>query len=139
MRYPFIVITRAFSSADFISASKGPIMKLAPEYKDSVEIYAHELVHIKQWWAWFVVLAALTGYLYSIDSPAFFATGMASLLAHNLIYTLFPPYRYWSEVQAYRAQAMGNDAVLPVFAECLATIYDLRVTPEAALEKLRGS
>lgn len=137
MKYPFIIITSGINSL-FLAGSKGPVIFIRPEYKDNEALYLHELEHIKQFWRMCIPLLCLAGYLYSINNPGFFVAGMASLLAHNMIYEFSRPYRFWAEAKAYKAQAMGNDDVLPAFAKCLATIYDLRIMPSEALERLRA-
>lgn len=83
-----------------------------PKYQDDYGIHMHEYTHIRQAWA----------------NPW-----------HGFMYKHLDWYKLQSEVEAYKEQAKHyeNDR-RPLFAEFIATDYGLSISPEAALQLLRG-
>ena len=138
MKYPFFV-TDSLNHAWALASSKGPLIFIRPAHKDNESVYLHELEHVKQWYALTATLLLVTLALcWSLPEiqPWWPGLTLLSLLAHNGLYILSDRYRLWCEVRAYRVQAMGNPLVLVLFAEVLATRYNLRLTAADALAKL---
>ena len=139
MKYP-VIVSKALNSTWALARSKGPFIFVRPEYKDNLSIYLHELTHVKQWYIMTVGLMAISALLcYVLPEAAAWWPGLLllSLLMHNGLYNINKTYRLWSEVQAYRVQAMGDPSVLPMFAQSLSELYGLGLTPDEALLKLQ--
>lgn len=92
--------------------TQGPVIRLRPRYRADAGLLAHELTHVRQWYA--------------------------TLGPHSLLYLVSRRYRLWAEVRAYRIQACHYpDDRRPLFARFIAANYGLNVTVDAALEALR--
>jgi hypothetical protein len=114
-------------------------IRIRPKYKDDKGLHEHEIEHVRQWWqATFIgclVVAAL-GY-YTVPEGWFI--GVAGLATHDLLYSLFPKYRLWAEVEAHKAQLKHYpDDRVPLFAKRIASLYDLKITAEEAERMLRA-
>jgi hypothetical protein len=82
------------------------------KYRNDKGILEHEKCHVRQWW----YTLGLFGILYR-----------------------FEWFRLWSEVQAYKLQIACYDYKnYKFFAQMLANRYNLDITEEEALQKLRG-
>jgi hypothetical protein len=111
MRYPLTFYVDSLPP-DVGGCANGPVIRVLKKYRDDKGILEHELVHVKQW---------------------FF-----TLSLHSLLYLIFPEYRLWSEVEAYKEQLKhySNDRSI-LFAGFIATRYGINVTQEDALKLLR--
>jgi hypothetical protein len=92
----------------------GPCIRIRPRYRDDEGIHQHEIEHVRQWYASF-------------------------MLPHALLYPLVDRYRLWAEVRAYRKQlACYPDDRAPLFAAFIATHYSLKISESDALTLLRA-
>ena len=139
MKYPAI-ITDDLNHTWALASSKGPLIFIRPAYKDNESVYLHELEHVKQWYVMTLVLLLGVLALYCFvpaAAPWWPGLTLLALLMHNGLYNFADGYRLWSEVRAYRVQAMGDDAMLRVFAQSIAGHYNLHITSLEALMELR--
>jgi hypothetical protein len=116
--------------------ANGPYVRIRPKYKDDRGLLRHELEHVKQWWIATLLSAALIAAgLYHFNEPLYGAIG--SIGVHGLLYKLIPAYRLWCEVQAHKVQAKHSPHDVALFAQRIATKYDLDITAEEAEQLLR--
>jgi len=79
----------------------------------------HELTHVKQWWMLTVICAAAL-YVAQIYITALPMGAMAlSIGVHGGLYALSKRYRFWAEVQAYRASVETSPERADDFAKML--------------------
>lgn len=91
--------------------TRGPFVFIRPQYADDAGLLVHEKVHVKQW--------------------------LRTLGLHGFLYFIYKKYRLKSEVEAYSAQAACyQDDRKPIFAELIASNYDIDITPDSALKLL---
>lgn len=144
---PALVCITARTLEDWqAGASRGPVVVIRPEREFDTGLLAHELTHVKHWWRYGLLAAALlavVGYLIgnvtiagaTVPTIAFAPLG---LLFNSLAYALWPEWRAVEEIDAYRVQARYYaDDRLPLFAEFIATSYGLEITAAEALQRLR--
>lgn len=109
-----VFYTARFVQPGFAATTRGPLIFIRPEYRQDIGLLEHERVHVRQW--------------------------LRTLGTHGIWYALSKAYRLRSEAEAYREQARHYpDDRRPLFAEFIAYNYDLDITPEAALARLRQS
>ncbi|MGQ0710350.1 MAG: hypothetical protein ACT4NV_11440 [Rhodoferax sp.] len=132
MNWPHLTIYTALP-AGVGGEARGPLVCIRTEYRTDQGIHAHELEHVRQWWTLGLLAAVIIA---ALPSAAHFAP--LGLVAHSLAYALWPRYRLWAEVQAYRVQmrhpdATGGYLTLEAAAERLASPrYRLGITPADA-------
>lgn len=117
--------------------AQGPVIRILEKYRDDAGIYWHEVEHVVQWF-----IGALFGVAMILVAAKFFhfdpALSVLGLATHSALYKFVPAYRLWAEVEAYQEQATHyEDDRLPLFAAFIANSYNLKITTEAALAKLR--
>lgn len=137
--YPAIVIyTNKLVPEGFSGVARGCVVCIRPEYREDTGLLAHERTHVSQWYRLtflVLMLALITGLLGFGYWPLIAAL---SISAHALLYRFVSQYRLWCELQAYRVQARHYlDDRRPLFAELIATRYELAVSEEMALDLLR--
>lgn len=99
----------------YAAYSYGPIIFVRPEYREDYALIHHEQVHSRQFWR---------------------AFGL-----HGIRYMLSKDYRFKSEVDAYGEQIKKTLELKkrpnePRFAKMIATLYNLDVTEQQALDAL---
>ena len=101
MKYPVFYVDTLPSG--FGGMAHGPVIRILERLRDDQGIRQHELVHVRQW---------------------FFTLGLLPIL-----YWLFPKFKLWCEVQAYRKQLQyyADDRSWQ-FAGFIATKYGLKIT-----------
>lgn len=121
----------------FGGVSYGPYIKIRPKYKDDSGIHAHEQVHAKQWWAWFLAGAVVAYFLWPLGEFLWYYALLAGVGMHFALYKFVHAYRLWSEVQAYKLQACyyADDRRL-LFAKFISTKYRLNISLEQAYAAL---
>jgi hypothetical protein len=106
-----IIYTNKFIPSRFAARSIGPLILVRPKYTGDKGLIEHEKVHVKQYW--------LTLGLFGIP------------------YNLFKKFRLICEVAAYKEQLKHYDTdKTQLFAYHLATLYNLDITQEKAVELL---
>jgi hypothetical protein len=119
--------------------ARGPIIRIAEKYRHDEGLYRHELMHVKQWatFAWLSIPLAYA--LYHFGYFDYLGMAVLPLTIHSVLYKFIPRYRLWAEVSAYKEQArFYPDDRRALFAEFISMYYDLKITPEQALKKLKG-
>lgn len=112
MKYPLTFYVKSLPPG-VGGCANGPIIRILDKYRNDQGIYAHELVHCKQWFL--------------------------TLSIHSFLYLLVPKYRLWSEVQAYKEQAKHyTDNRKALFARFISDSYNLAITPDEALTLLNS-
>lgn len=88
-------------------AANGPLVRIRPRYRTDAGIHAHEVEHVHQWYIaglMGVVLLVLIVLGRGYPWPIALALAPLGLVPHPIGYALWPRYRLWCEVQAYRVQ-----------------------------------
>lgn len=128
MKYYFVT----YKAGAAFSGSKGPFITLADNDAGLLE---HEKFHVRQWWAWAILIGALAcfiprdaelGYTLPVMVAAF------GLIFHNSLYTVSSSYRMWSEVRAYKIQLKAGGITLDRAAEVLSKYYKLGISQAEA-------
>lgn len=126
--------------ADFGGTTKGPFIRIRPQYRHDQGLLEHEKFHVRQWWSGIgimLVLAALVGICGGSGDVVGGLIGLAAGV-HPLAYMVCRPYRQWSEVRAYRIQlGVGRYASSAFAVDALVSKYQLRLTREEARRLLR--
>lgn len=136
MKLPHILIYTDALDDNVGGSANGPIIRIKPKYRDDAGILAHELVHVRQWYAGFLLGAIAAAVMYQRGMDGWPMVLLAGAMLHPLA-TFFPAYRLWKEVQAYKEQAKYYaDDRLPLFAQFIAHSYGLDITPEQAYAAL---
>lgn len=127
--------------------ANGPIIRIRHKYRDDSGILAHELVHVRQWYAGVLIGALLAALLYwqpfampwlASWQGAWPMALIAGVALHPLM-TAIPAYRLWKEVRAYKEQARHYpDDRLFLFAGFISSNYGLDVTPLKVYEMLKA-
>ena len=110
MAYPLTFYVDSLPN-DAHGVAQGPVIRILKKHKGDVGLYAHELTHVKQWYA--------------------------TLGLHSFLYLLSERYRLWSEVRAYRVQLKHSPGNEERFAKYISEKYDLDITQAEALELLK--
>lgn len=117
--------------------ANGPVIRILEKYRNDVGIHEHELLHVKQWAAWSILMIPLLYVLYSINRLDLAYLAVIPLSLHSFLYMTFPKYKLWAEVQAYKVQAAQyKDNRKPLFADYISKNYSLNITKEQALVEL---
>ena len=119
--------------------ARGPFIRIKKTKIDDHGLIAHEMTHVRQWYAVLILMLVAALIARSLDFPNWSLIVAFALAAHSVFYNILPVYRLWTEIQAYRTQARyyADDRYV-VFAKFLSTHYRLNITPDAALDLLRG-
>lgn len=131
--------------AGFGGVTYGPWVRILPQYRGDAGLLAHELEHVKQFWAAVLaVLCWLPALWLHVDPDTalllVLGAAIAALLMHKRL-TLM------AEVDAYSVQLKVTTETIPLsiaeaesraklFAGFIATKYGLDITPDAALKLL---
>lgn len=117
------------------------VVRIRPKYREDAGIHAHEAEHVRQWWMGVLIGALVALTILSIPSvwSVWWPLALiAGCTLHPLAY-LLPRYRLWAEARAYRIQLKHySDDRTRLFAEFIATRYNLKISAEKALEALKG-
>lgn len=117
--------------------ANGPVIRILEKYRNDIGLHEHELLHVKQWAAWSILTIPLLYVLYSINRLDLAYLAVIPLSIHSFLYMIFPKYKLWAEVQAYKVQAAQyKDNRKPLFAEYISKNYSLNITKEQALVEL---
>lgn len=137
MRYYTIKYTDSLPPA-FGGEANGPMIRIRPKHRNDVGLLEHEKFHVREWWAWFLVMALLSlGVSLAVGPMIGLPLLLWAPLAHDAAYQRVRRYRQWSEVKAYRIQLGMGRYVSPDFAvAALAEKYDLRLSRERARQLL---
>ena len=107
-----VIYTNRFIPAIYAGRTIGPIIFIRPEYKSDTGLLEHEKVHVRQFWR--------------------------TLGLFGIPYLLSKKYRLKYELEAYKEQLKYYTTdKKQLFAQHLATKYDLNITQEEALKLLR--
>lgn len=122
----------------FGGVSYGPYIKIRPKYKDDSGIHAHEQLHAKQWWTWFLVGAVAAYLLWPLGSFYWYYALLGGMGMHAILYKFVHAYRLWCEVRAYRKQLgyYADDRSLK-FAGFISSKYGLNISIEDAQKLLK--
>jgi hypothetical protein len=112
-----IFFTDALVPDGFEGYAFGPLAFIRPRRRDDAGLIAHEETHVEQFWRLPII--------------------------HSIRYRWDADYRLACELEAYRVQlthslADWRQADAALFAEFIATKYDLEITAEAALALLEA-
>lgn len=114
--FPTAIIRYADPGPGRGGKAQGPVITIAPKYRDDEGIHAHELEHVRQWWL--------------------------TLTVHAWLYLFVRRYRLWAEARAYRVQMKyvdrnGHRLTLDEAADRLASpIYKFNLTHREAIAAL---
>lgn len=95
-----------------------PILLIRPKYSNDEGLHQHQLVHVRQWWfmfalmAWMIVVAVrfiAPHIIGPLPHEALFLGVWLSCITHRVVYHFSPAYRVIAEVMAYRAQMRFPD------------------------------
>ena len=132
-------ITDRFIPAGSAGCARGPFVFIRPQYKDDKGLIAHEYEHVHQWF-----LASLLGIpawilLEWAGLHEYSNLAVMSIAIHGLFYKFIPAYRLQCEVECYKLQATYyKDDRKAQFAQFISRDYDLDITPDEALKRLRS-
>ena len=107
MKLPHLVIYTDRLPDGVAGAANGPIVRIRPAYRSDAGLHAHEYRHVQQWYLASVMTALLLAVLVLVCGGVqgtLLALWAAALASHSLAYLLWPRYRQWCEVQAYKEQ-----------------------------------
>ena len=105
-----VFYTNHFLKPQFKGMTFGPLIFIRPEWKGDAGLLEHEQMHVKQFWRTFGV--------------------------HALLYTFSPGYRLKAEAEAYKCQYRIHPDRLLLYAEFIATRYNLHITTTAAAQAI---
>lgn len=94
----------------FGAVTRGPVIFVHESQRDNMAIISHEKAHRLQWWL---------------------TLGLSPLL-----YKVWPSWRMWCEVWAYRAGLKYKPDALDNYAQYLATHYNLKINKAQAKRML---
>jgi hypothetical protein len=119
--------------------ANGPVIRILDKYRHDDGIYRHELLHVKQWFVWSLLSIPVAYVLYQLALFDYLGMAVLPCALHSVLYRFVTPYRFWCEVEAYKEQAKHyNDDRRPLFAEYIASSYDLPHTTKQALDALKA-
>lgn len=137
MKFPYWLYVS--NKPQYAADSKFFRIRVKPEYTEDVGLIEHEKVHVKHWYygLLFCVPIWVTLFILNFPNTAFIVLCLSTTLK-GLLYTLVPSIRLWMEVEAYKVQIKHTENPnIEFFAEALATGYDLSISKEKALQKLK--
>lgn len=122
----------------FGGVSYGPYIKIRPKHKDDGGIHAHEQLHARQWWAWFLVGAVAAYLLLPLGEFLWYYALLGGMGMHAILYKFNHGYRLLCEVRAYRKQLgyYADDRSLK-FAGFISSKYGLNISIEDAQKLLK--
>jgi hypothetical protein len=95
-----------------------PLVLIRPKYANDEGLHQHQLVHVRQWWFMFALMAWMIAVAVRFIAPhitgplpreALFLGIWLSCVTHAVVYQFSPAYRVIAEVMAYRAQMRFRD------------------------------
>jgi hypothetical protein len=114
MKLPHLVIYTDRLPDGVAGAANGPLVRIRPAYRSDAGLHAHEYRHVQQWYHAAAMTAAMLACLAMASGLPWWQLLPllpASLASHPLAYLLWPRYRLWAELEAYRVQMRyGLDA-----------------------------
>lgn len=113
-------------------------LRVNPKHVDDAGLIAHELTHVKQWYACMLpaLSMCLVAWFMGYEQFGFYGS-LASIFIKGLLYTFVPQARQLFEVQAYRKQIeVEGDQHIEEYAELLATDYGLNLSVDSARKYL---
>jgi len=138
MTYPLTFYVKSLSP-NTGGEARGPIIRILEKYRGDVGIHRHEIVHVGQWAVLSLLGLPIAYILHQIGRMDLMGVAFAPMALHGALYSFVPAYKLWAEVQCYREQAKHYaDDRLPLFAEFIATHYNLDTTAEQALALLKA-
>ncbi len=141
MNYPFVFYIDWPIPSDASGVARGPFCFIRPKYKYDVGLREHEILHALDWWRFTAVGLLLVWIIDSSINPVAGLTLFPYFLTtwiYGSLYTFVAEFRLWAEVRCYAKQAhFYTDDRRPLFANLIATGYELDVSEVEALELLR--
>lgn len=139
MKLPHWVIYTDRLPDDVGGTANGPIVRIRPRYRADAGIRAHEYEHVRQWYiasvmgvALLVLIVLGRGYPW----PLALALAPLGLAPHPIAYALWPRYRLWCEVQAYRVQMSHGLDLDTAAIRLMSPRYGLRLRKQDAVRLL---
>lgn len=126
---------------DSAACARGPFIFICPKYRGDVGLLEHERTHVKQWFVVTAISIAVFIFfahaIYNRTSFPVFSITPFFMAFNSVIYTLFPKYRLYSELEAYKVQARYyHDDRRPLFARFICDKYRLSVNYDDVLADL---
>lgn len=135
MKLPHLVIYTNRLPDGVAGAANGPLVRIRPAYRHDTGLYAHEYRHVQQWYLASVMTALLLAVLVlvcgGVKGPLL-ALWPAALVGHSLAYLLWPRYRLWAEVDAYRVQMCYGLSLDAAAVRLASPVYGLGLTSARA-------
>lgn len=135
MKLPHLVIYTDRLPDGVAGAANGPLVRIRPAYREDAGLHAHEYQHVLQWYQASAMAALLLiGLALACGDMQgrLLALWPATLGSHPLAYLLWPRYRLWAELEAYRVQMRyGLDADTAA-ARLASPVYALGLSPARA-------
>lgn len=103
---PRIVIHTDLMMGTAAGKALGPIILIRPAYRGDAGLLAHEVEHVRQFWA---------------------TAGL-----HLVLYPLVRRYRMWAEARAFARQVQHGAALADMAERMARPVYRLRITQERA-------
>lgn len=135
MKLPHLVIYTDRLPDGVAGAANGPVVRIRSAYRSDAGLHAHEYRHVQQWYLASVMTALLQAVLVLVCGgvqDTLLALWPAALASHSLAYLLWPHYRLWAEVDAYRAQMRYGLSLDAAAARLASPVYGLGLTPARA-------
>ena len=139
MKLPHLVIYTDRLPDGVAGAANGPLVRIRPAYRSDAGLHAHEYRHVQQWYHAAAMTAAMLACLAMASGLPWWQLLPllpASLASHPLAYLLWPRYRLWAELEAYRVQMRYGLSVDLASARLASPVYTLGLTRAQALALL---
>lgn len=140
MKLPHLVIYTDRLPAGVAGAANGPLVRIRPAYRHDAGLHAHEYRHVQQWYLVSVMTVVLLAVLLLVCGGVqgtLLALWPAALASHSLAYLLWPRYRLWAEVDAYRVQMRYGLSLDAAAVRLASPVYGLGLTPARARSLLQ--
>jgi len=135
VKLPHLVIYTDRLPDGVAGAANGPVVRIRSAYRSDAGLHAHEYRHVQQWYLASVMTALLLAVLVLVCGGVqgtLLALCPAALASHSLAYLLWPRYRLWAEVDAYRVQMRYGLSLNVAAARLASPVYGLGLTPARA-------
>lgn len=115
-------------------------VRINPKYKNDEGLHAHEYEHVKQWYLSVLIAIPVWCVIFMFDNSIGSFLLPLTLVSKQIAYKTIPALRFYLEVKAFRAQLKVYGYTPEFFewaADALATEYNLNITKEQALARLK--
>ena len=132
MKLPHLVIYTDRLPDGVAGAANGPLVRIRPACRSDAGLHAHEYRHVQQWYQAAAMTAAMLACLAMASGLPWWQLLPASLASHPLAYLLWPRYRLWAELEAYRVQMRYGLSAGLAAARLASPVYTLGLSPAQA-------